>query len=57
MSKHDEEVLRILNGESVEGWCKGAAFNVCATWLRRNGYVDTSHRLTTKGSNYLKEVE
>lgn len=51
----DIEVLRILNGEDVEGWVPGAAMNVCAEYLRKLGYASFGYEITDKGRAFLKE--
>lgn len=52
----DVEVLRIRNGEDVEGWGPGAAFNTCCTYLQKNGYLDFGWTITDKGTDLLKEL-
>lgn len=53
MTKYDEEVLRILNGEDVPGWTWGAAMAECAEWLKKNGYAVGNYEISEKGKNYL----
>lgn len=53
MTPHEEEVLRILNGEDVPGWAAGAAMWTCAEWLKDNGYACGQYQITQKGKDYL----
>lgn len=52
----DVEVLRIRNGEDVEGWCAGAAFNTCCVYLQKRGFLDFGWTITDKGVALLKEL-
>ncbi len=54
MTSHEKEVLRILNGEDVPGWCWGAAMAVCCEWLKGHGYAKGMYEITDKGKEYLK---
>lgn len=51
------EVLRILNGEDVPGWCAGAAMWECARSLRSYGYAAGTYHITQKGKDLLKELD
>ena len=51
------EVLRILNGEDVPGWCAGAAMNVCCENLRRMGYATGTYQISPRGKEFLKELD
>lgn len=53
MTRHEEEVLRILNGEDVPGWVAGAAMWACAEWLKDNGYAEGQYKITQKGKDHL----
>lgn len=53
MTQHEEEVLRILNGETIAGWSSGAAMNACCSWLQAHGYATGSYQITQKGRDYL----
>jgi hypothetical protein len=48
------EVLRILNGEDVEGWTWGAAMSICCENLKGMGFAKGCYDITDKGREYLK---
>ena len=53
LTKMEIEVLRMLNGEDVEGWNWGAAMSVCCETLKSFGYAQGNYYITEKGKNYL----
>lgn len=50
----DYDVLRVLNGEAVDGLVSGAGIWTTAAWLRRHGYASWTYQITDKGLTYLK---
>lgn len=51
------EVLRILNGEDVRGWCWGAAMSVCCENLKKMGYAKGSYEISLKGKKFLEALD
>jgi len=51
------EVLRILNGEDVPGWCWGAAMATCCAALVKMGYACFGYDITDAGRAYLKKLD
>lgn len=51
------EVLRILNGEDIPGWIKGAAMNACCEYLKENGYAKGHYEISEKGKKFLEKLD
>jgi len=59
LTKHEEEVLRIVGGEDVPGWQWGAAMTACLEALKGRGLVQfgaNEYQLTEGGRRYLKRA-
>ena len=50
------EVLRILNGEDVPGWCWGAAMSVCLQSLKSRGLAQGLYEISPKGKDFLARL-
>jgi hypothetical protein len=55
--QHEIEVLRILNGETVEGWVAGAAINACCAYLKGQGLATGHYQITNAGRAFLVSLE
>ena len=57
LTQHEIEVLRILNGETVEGWCAGAAMNACCAYLKNQGLATGQYQITDAGRAFLASLD
>ena len=55
MTRHEHDVLRILNGEDMPGWHPGAAMSECLGWLKEAGYAAGLYHITRKGMDFLSK--
>lgn len=51
------DVLRVLNGEDVEGMVAGAAMWACATFLKKQGLATGHYEITDAGREYLARLD
>jgi hypothetical protein len=49
LAKHEAEVLRILDGEAVPGWCWGAAMAECLSALKGMKLAEGFYVITPLG--------
>jgi hypothetical protein len=57
LTRHEQEVLRILAGEAVRVWVAGAAIWACAAALKGMGLAEGYYRITQAGRDYLASHE
>lgn len=56
LTQHEIEVLRILNGEDVPGWCWGAAMSECCQALKARGLASGMYHITQAGKDCLRAI-
>ena len=54
ITDYDVQILRELNGETVEGLRWGAAMANSCEFLRNIGYAEGNYRISKKGKEFLK---
>jgi hypothetical protein len=56
LTEYDIKILRVLNGEEVEGVIGGAAIWAATSYLRSRGLAAGTYHITEKGREYLRGI-